>query len=852
MQQRLWALSLILRSLCCGIGVEGTVIKLAVMYPYSYWNKGMDAMEERAYKGAALAAAEIQSNITTWFPGATRFEVHRKDDGSSKGQNKGLVVAAAQSIIADSYQGVIGERYSDYSKMLSWTLSTTSIFQCSVWSTSPSLGNKGEFPTFFRLVADDSFQGLVMLRLVRQLGWRKIGVLASTSTYGQDLLDKIISSADATGVDIASSFTYDLSDVGATDYRLTNLKLAGARVIITLVEGEEDAVDLFRALKRNEMIGPEYAYIGGDNMLQIGKANNAQPEDVANFEGLMMTEPLEYTDQYSGEFIQKWRTQYGYEPPSGAIAHYDATYAFAHAFKHILNQPGVVLANLTSNTWNDILKWNVTDFTAISFMGAMGPAGFQPNGDSAAANFRILNWQNANGGYRQVASGTAESLQFTTEIKWYGPAKPSDAPKFNEDTIGYQKPLPAVVMAFTSALLFLVVLSIPFLLALRNHALLKPVSPLFMAITALGMAVVLLTIYVDAKEIPDIVSCNLYMALMTIGFGTVVGGIFVKLRRLYRIFDNRISQRRVIKNQELLLNIFGVFLTELVLVLVWAGAYPLQSVEYLDMLSEKHYYRCKTLNSRAADGLLISTMLLNALLIVVCCWLAYRTRNIYSSYNEAKAIGIAIYNILFCAIIILVVTHLTDVGVLIGWIIRSCLVLVATGVTYFALIGRYVLGVLSKADAETFGLVGEGSASSGGGGGAAEALKGLGIRKKSFAAGPWKTSTLAVRGQSRITTSQWKNHVLTLFAKPAPILSLISEREPDVGIALSVSTIEVKAKEDCFTIKWPKGAVQVQCESDQDAQEWVEAFATVAKGDENQGWKASVRASAITDGEKTV
>lgn len=148
--------------------------------------------------------------------------------------------------------------------------------------------------------------------------------------------------------------------------------------------------------------------------------------------------------------------------------------------------------------------------------------------------FHVLNIVNDQ--YVEVARGQTGELKITKPPTFFSGSTvpPLDTPQLQDELIGYSKAGPAVIIAITSILAIVITISMPLLGLFRNHAILKPVSPMFMAFSALGMLVCLLTIYVDAIRIPNKVSCNAYMALMALGFGTVVGGIFVKLRRLYK------------------------------------------------------------------------------------------------------------------------------------------------------------------------------------------------------------------------------------------------------------------------------------------------------------------------------
>ncbi|KAI8821033.1 periplasmic binding protein-like I [Fimicolochytrium jonesii] len=707
-------------------------------------------MEERAMRGARMAAEEItvwlfhrSANPGMWF-GSVPFQVQAIDDALPDRQDYGKLIATVQrDVIKDlsnGFNGVLGDRYSAASKMLSYALASSGIFQCSVWSTSPGLGDKASFPTFFRLVADDNFQALVVLDLIRSQGWKKIGVLVGEESYGQGLLDKIRSSVDSYGISLLGSYTFYMDDPAGVEYRVNQLKDLGARIILLFPNGEADAVKVFRVLKANGML----------------------------------------TKGFETKFTQRW----GVAPPSGAVAWYDATYAFAYAFKKLMNDYGYSATEISTNKWLE-KGLKVNQFTNFSFTGAMGKASWQANGDSANALFHVRNLVGSE--FVEVALGEAGALSLTSNIVFASglTTSPSDSPTLTDQTIGYKKSAPAVIIAIASVML---------------------------VITAVS------TVPLVLFQVPTTVSCNSYMALLTVGFGTVVGGILVKLRRLYRIFDNRIAHRRASSNTELLAQSGAILLIELLLVFIWSGAFPLLANEHNDLRYATHYYQCASSNHGAGEAMMLAVFIYNGLLVLACCYFAFATRNIYSAYNEAKAIGIAIYNILFCALIILLTRYLTPLAPVPSFLIRSSCVLIAVGVAYCALCGRFLYGLASDktADRGTPGddaFVKDGAAN----------RRGFDSKPTALPSGV-KSERLPVRGSTRITSKQWRNFTAHIMLKPGPLFVLVNEEESDRALAVPLNQVTVELKDDRFSIRWPRGEVEAQAESPQSAQDWVTAI----------------------------
>lgn len=242
---------------------------------------------------------------------------------------------------------------------------------------------------------------------------------------------------------------------------------------------------------------------------------------------------------------------------------------------------------------------------------------------------------------------------------------------------------------------------------------------------------------------------------------------------------------------------------------------------------------------------MIALFVYNGILTLACCYLAYATRNIYSAFNEAKAIGIAIYNIFFCAIIIILVTYLASTSPITSFIIRSVCVIVAASVTYAALVARFLYGVLRKVDVEAFGA-GGGSSDKPSSGTTTGSPIPRARQASKIPTGPFRSGTFSVRGSSRITTNQWKNHIVHIIAKPVAIFVVMNEKEPENGLALPLGLLNVAVKEDRILVRWAKGSLTIQTASPEEAEDWVVAIEGIQGGEGgNQSGKGSAGKTPI-------
>lgn len=200
----------------------------------------------------------------------------------------------------------------------------------------------------------------------------------------------------------------------------------------------------------------------------------------------------------------------------------------------------------------------------------------------------------------------------------------------------------------------------------------------------------------------------------------------------------------------------------------------------------------------------------NAGLVIVCCYLAFMTRNIYSTFNEAKAIGFTIYNIFVCSVLVLLVAYIASMNNVTAFIVRSSIVLLCVAISYGAMIGRFLYAALVSHDTTDKRFESETGRKQ-----ATPVTSGK---------SPFNVTTLAVRGKSPITTSQWKNLSVYIASQPLPVLIVVSKEGKGHGLSLPLHVISVTRDDDRVTVTWNQGFLELQCESKTHAAEWGTAL----------------------------
>ncbi|XP_063302505.1 extracellular calcium-sensing receptor-like, partial [Pelobates fuscus] len=144
-----------------------------------------------------LLAVEEISRSTSLLPNYT-LGVHLFDSCASPGQalQGGLWMLTGGDwrpapnyecqLPSSSLSGVIGDSSSANSLALARLLGLYLYPQISYFSTSSLLGDRTQFPSFFRTVPSDAFQSQGLAELISHFGWTWVGLVAENSDYGFD------------------------------------------------------------------------------------------------------------------------------------------------------------------------------------------------------------------------------------------------------------------------------------------------------------------------------------------------------------------------------------------------------------------------------------------------------------------------------------------------------------------------------------------------------------------------------------------------------------------------------------------------------------------------------------------
>jgi gamma-aminobutyric acid type B receptor len=166
------------------------------------------------------------------------------------------------------------------------------------------------------------------------------------------------------------------------------------------------------------------------------------------------------------------------------------------------------------------------------------------------------------------------------------------------------------------------------------------------------------------------IGCNLFIWMLPVGFALLFGSLFAKTGRIYLLFSNKSLQLVKYTDRDVGLCVGVVLLGEIAVLGVMAGLQPAQFVFQTE--GEQQYSFCLF---HLPTG--ITLLVYNGVIIVFGIIIAALVNKLrLTLYNEAKYIGLAMYNFALIAIFVAVIFLVTDV--IVRFALLCCCILFLT------------------------------------------------------------------------------------------------------------------------------------------------------------------------------
>jgi ABC-type branched-subunit amino acid transport system substrate-binding protein len=143
----------------------------------------------------------------------------------------GTAVAAVTELIGKrGIHALIGDFTSDPSQVASFVCKLTSLPQISPNALASVFDSKTAYPTFFRGIGSIVTAARSLARVVRQFGYSRLAVIATTATVDQTTVQAFQAEANVLGLQIVTSQIITTGTCDAMSYQMAQLKASKMRV----------------------------------------------------------------------------------------------------------------------------------------------------------------------------------------------------------------------------------------------------------------------------------------------------------------------------------------------------------------------------------------------------------------------------------------------------------------------------------------------------------------------------------------------------------------------------------------------------------------------------------------------
>ena len=262
----------------------------------------------------------------------------------------------------------------------------------------------------------------------------------------------------------------------------------------------------------------------------------------------------------------------------------------------------------------------------------------------------------------------ADRRESETELNRRENAKCDEDPPKEVDYVAWDDLVAIIMAAVTAALIALCVVLWCIIFRYRTTPVILMSSPTFIYLQFFGFILGLSTIFLWTGE-PTDAQCGLRVWIAPIAFVLVVGPMFAKTYRIWKLFSGKGFFAHKISDMTVLLYVGAMMVLPLVLALVWSIVeIPSPRLEDDHFDNDKIVYRCDGDTCRAFEGAMIGYC---GFLLALGTFFAFRARKAASHFNEARYIGLSIYSISFCGIVGVTLTYVL-LGLPIAYYVVFC------------------------------------------------------------------------------------------------------------------------------------------------------------------------------------
>lgn len=247
----------------------------------------------------------------------------------------------------------------------------------------------------------------------------------------------------------------------------------------------------------------------------------------------------------------------------------------------------------------------------------------------------------------------------------------------------------------------MMVISLLFAIALfikRKTPVVKSASPVFCYLIILGLMFSYASIFVFVGTPTDF-TCGIRPWLVGLALALVLGNLFAKTWRVYRIFEqsNFYAKVTVIENKSLLGFSFFMLCLELLIPLIWTAVdRPRPTLIQVNL--DTSFHDCQSNNLSFQWAMVACFGIINFFVLAYGAFLAFKTRQVSSAFSESRYIGVCIYNMLVLGVVTIPVAYIAAAGFFTIFFVRAIAILLCTTFVLLVLFGNKIYIIFYRPD----------------------------------------------------------------------------------------------------------------------------------------------------------
>ncbi|XP_071505533.1 metabotropic glutamate receptor 2-like [Diadema antillarum] len=203
---------------------------------------------------------------------------------------------------------------------------------------------------------------------------------------------------------------------------------------------------------------------------------------------------------------------------------------------------------------------------------------------------------------------------------------------------------PWAIMLIVSALLGLIFCSLVtyFYVQNRQNMLIKASSRELCYIMLVGIYMSYILVFAFIAK-PSKASCAICRMMLILSFTVIYAPLLTRINRIYRIFDRArrsVRRPRFISPHSQVTIAFMVILLQVLMNTIWLILIPPSAIEVVIAPGKVE------LTCNIQSGELIASLCYNLILLILCSYFAFVTRNVPNNYNESRFISLCVYTVL--------------------------------------------------------------------------------------------------------------------------------------------------------------------------------------------------------------